>query len=194
MPISLGTFFNQKIPGQRLLKDGQIWKIALGIAKGLSCVHSRDIVHRNLKPGNILLDEQLNAKITGFGLSKSPAEACTKEERERGDARHRAPETFYEGYTFPRFSMDIFSLGMIVWEMMVEGGILPYDGEGNYAVIGSWVLAVARSSNTIKDYERIEANWNWPQPIVALIRECWKDELQRPLINPLVEFILGNSL
>ncbi len=76
------------------------WDIAIDVGKGLSYLHSQNIVHRDLKSLNVLLDDQYRAKITDFGLAKIKLETnstTTKTKQGMGTTRWRAPELFKRG-------------------------------------------------------------------------------------------------
>ena len=66
-----------KDQGKQLLSEEDARPIALHILKGIDYLHSRNIVHRDLKPDNILIDDNMNIKITDFGLSKELIEQST---------------------------------------------------------------------------------------------------------------------
>lgn len=62
---------------KQFLSEEDARPIALHILKGIDYLHSRNIVHRDLKPDNILIDDNMNIKITDFGLSKELIEQST---------------------------------------------------------------------------------------------------------------------
>ncbi|RLN04607.1 hypothetical protein C2845_PM13G00960 [Panicum miliaceum] len=93
------------------------YRLIKGICEGLHYLHENHMVHLDLKPGNILLDNNMVPKIADFGLSR-----CFNENQSRditskliGSVGYMAPE-FYNGQI--TFKLDIYSLGVIVMEML----------------------------------------------------------------------------
>ena len=92
-----------------------------GIASGMSYLHHNNIIHRDLKAENILIDQYMNPKISDFGLSKvvngiTQSLRIQSQAGVKGTFLYMAPETFGgENYSE---SGDVFSFGMIVYEMM----------------------------------------------------------------------------
>ena len=96
-------------------------------AEGLQCVHDAGLLHRDIKPGNILLTEDGHAKIGDFGLTKSEekGEALTSKGVAVGTVAYMAPELFQGGQASP--ITDCYALGVTLYELLV--GKRPYFGE-----------------------------------------------------------------
>ena len=100
--------------------------IAIQIAKALECAHRNNIIHRDVKPQNILVTESGLVKVTDFGIAKSSTSATiTNTTTIMGSAHYLSPEQA-KG-TFIDLRSDIYSLGIVLYEMVT--GILPFDGE-----------------------------------------------------------------
>ncbi|CAM2077280.1 MULTISPECIES: Stk1 family PASTA domain-containing Ser/Thr kinase [Clostridia] len=100
--------------------------IAIQIAKALECAHRNNIIHRDVKPQNILVTENGLVKVTDFGIAKSSTSATiTNTTTIMGSAHYLSPEQA-KG-TFIDLRSDIYSLGIVLYEMVT--GILPFDGE-----------------------------------------------------------------
>ena len=100
--------------------------IAIQIAKALECAHKNNIIHRDVKPQNILVTENGVVKVTDFGIAKSSTSATiTNTTTIMGSAHYLSPEQA-KG-TFIDLRSDIYSLGIVLYEMVT--GILPFDGE-----------------------------------------------------------------
>lgn len=99
--------------GQRSrLDDFRIWKVMLEISEGLHYMHSRGVMHLDMKPGNIFISFGGVLKIGDFGLAT--AWPCTEYLESEGDRRYMSPDLL-EGR--PGTPSDMFSLGMIIFEM-----------------------------------------------------------------------------
>jgi serine/threonine protein kinase len=91
--------------------------IALDIASALQLAHSQHIVHRDIKPGNIMVDRQGGvAKLTDFGVAKVPWASLTCEGNAMGSPGYMSPEQI-EGFSVDERS-DLFSLGVVLYEML----------------------------------------------------------------------------
>ena len=109
------------------------WRIALrmgmDIARGLYYLHSEDIIHRSLSPGNILLSSSGTAKLASLILAKALsgdlAETVTVGDELPGDIRYLAPEQVGSGDSVDRRT-DIFSLGTLLYALLV--GKTPFEG------------------------------------------------------------------
>jgi serine/threonine protein kinase len=96
----------------------------VGIIQGMIYVHSNDVVHGDLKPSNILLDDKYRIHICDFG--KSALDICGIETTEvLGTFAYKAPETFEECDTTTK--VDIFAFGLILYEILVGRSVFPKD-------------------------------------------------------------------
>ena len=106
-------------------------KIALQIAKALDCAHRNNIIHRDIKPQNILLTESGEVKVTDFGIAKSTdSQTITNTTSIIGSAHYLSPEQA-KG-TYIDFRTDIYSFGIVLYEMVT--GRLPFEGESPVTV------------------------------------------------------------
>ncbi|KAJ2963066.1 hypothetical protein NQZ79_g1885 [Umbelopsis isabellina] len=107
------------------LSEDRIWRIGYDIATGLRDIHRASLIHLDIKPANILLDDLGSLKIGDFGLSSAwPVQS--KGYSEEGDRRYMAPELLRDQFDKPA---DVFSLGLILLEMAANI-ILPENGQG----------------------------------------------------------------
>jgi serine/threonine protein kinase len=102
----------------------QISRIFTQIAEALSAAHQANVVHRDLKPGNILLDERGNAYLTDFGIAKNinANTSATRTGGIIGTPAYLAPEQIMEDAVTPQ--TDIYSLGIMLYELLT--GQLPF--------------------------------------------------------------------
>lgn len=106
-------------------------KIALQIAKALDCAHKNNIIHRDIKPQNILVTESGEVKVTDFGIAKSTdSQTITNTTSIIGSAHYLSPEQA-KG-TYIDFRSDIYSFGIVLYEMVT--GRLPFEGDSPVTV------------------------------------------------------------
>lgn len=115
-------------------KKGAIyWKeatdISMQICSALEHAHSKHIIHRDIKPQNIMINKDGVIKVTDFGIARAANNVTTTMEAV-GSAHYLSPEQARGGYTDQR--SDIYSLGVVMYELFT--GRLPFDGETPIAV------------------------------------------------------------
>jgi serine/threonine protein kinase len=125
-------------PLDRFLRRNGIikWQQALYIggqvAQALSCAHAAGIVHRDVKPGNMLLDSQGQVRLTDFGIANIQSEGDAFEEMGFvGTPHYMAPEQCGRGEVTPR--SDLFALGVILYQMI--SGTLPFEADSGVALM-----------------------------------------------------------
>jgi eukaryotic-like serine/threonine-protein kinase len=104
---------------------------AIEIARALGCAHAHHIVHRDVKPQNVLIDPEGSAKVTDFGIARTlDQEGLTADGRVLGTTDYVSPEQAL-GHDVNGQS-DIYSLGVVLYEMLV--GDVPFHGETQVSV------------------------------------------------------------
>lgn len=104
---------------------------AIEIARALGAAHARHIVHRDVKPQNVLIDEEGSAKVTDFGIARTLDEdGLTQDGRVLGTTDYVSPEQAL-GHPVSGQS-DLYSLGIVLFEMLT--GTVPFRGENQVAV------------------------------------------------------------
>jgi hypothetical protein len=104
---------------------------AIEIARALGCAHAHDIVHRDVKPQNVLIDPEGSAKVTDFGIARSLRDdGLTADGRVLGTTDYVSPEQAL-GHDVDGQS-DIYSLGVVLYEMLT--GEVPFHGENQISV------------------------------------------------------------
>ncbi|WP_138203301.1 Stk1 family PASTA domain-containing Ser/Thr kinase [Haloimpatiens lingqiaonensis] len=101
-------------------------EIAIGIAKALECAHKNNIIHRDIKPHNIMITEEGNVKVTDFGIARvSNFSTITNTAKIVGSAHYFSPEQARG--TIVDCRSDLYSLGILMYEMVT--GKVPYDAD-----------------------------------------------------------------
>ena len=100
--------------------------VAIQIAKALDCAHRNNIIHRDVKPQNILVTEDGIMKVTDFGIAKSAtSETITNTSTIMGSAHYLSPEQAKGSFIDCR--TDLYSLGVVLYEMVT--GTLPFQAD-----------------------------------------------------------------
>ena len=120
---------------QYMEKKGTLnWKetlhFGMQIGKALEHAHSRSIVHRDIKPHNVMVLKNGSVKVTDFGIARVMSKSNTLTKEALGSVHYISPEQAKGGWVDNR--SDIYSLGVVMYEMMT--GRPPYDGESPVAV------------------------------------------------------------
>jgi serine/threonine protein kinase/tetratricopeptide (TPR) repeat protein len=143
------------------LSPGQAIGIALQVCEGLEEAHKLGVVHRDLKPQNIMIDEDGNARIMDFGIARSlSGKGITGAGVMIGTPEYMSPEQV-EGKDTDQRS-DIYSLGVILYEMAT--GRVPFEGDTPFTI------GVKHKSEPPKDPR--ELNAQLPQDLSRLILRC----------------------
>ncbi len=117
--------YNNPVPWQQAVK------ISMGIADALSEAHKKHIIHRDIKPHNIMVTDDGNIKVTDFGIARVSSGATISVDGDvLGSVHYLSPEQARGGYVDER--SDIYSLGVVMYEMLT--GKVPFDGDTPVAV------------------------------------------------------------
>ncbi len=169
-------------------KLGWKWsiKVAMQIASALETAHRNNIIHRDIKPHNIIITEDGTAKVTDFGIAKAVSNSTiTAFGTTLGSVHYFSPEHARGGYTDAK--SDLYSLGVVLYEMVT--GRVPFDADTP--------VSVALKHMQEKPIEPITLNSSLPQSVNDIIMKAMQKEpnmryeTATEMINDL-EFALRN--
>ncbi|KAK4589473.1 hypothetical protein RGQ29_020159 [Quercus rubra] len=126
--------------------------ICVGIARGLAFLHEEStlkIVHRDIKTTNMLLDRDLNPKISDFGLAKLDEEENTHiSTRVAGTIGYMAPEYALWGYL--TYKADVYSFGVVALEIVAGKNNMKYRPNENFVCLLDWALVLQQRGNLLE--------------------------------------------
>jgi serine/threonine protein kinase/tetratricopeptide (TPR) repeat protein len=130
--------------------------ISIQIASGLECAHESGIVHRDIKPGNIMITNRGQVKIVDFGLAKLAGQSqLTQSGSTVGTAAYMSPEQISNGDVDHR--SDIFSLGILMYEMFT--GLHPFKSDYLHAIMYSLINEDPKAVRQIDETLPEELEW-----------------------------------
>ncbi|QDU26491.1 Serine/threonine-protein kinase PknL [Anatilimnocola aggregata] len=161
MQLISGETLEQKLAREKKLPPKEIVRIGMEAARGLAAAHALGLIHRDIKPGNILLEPPHDrVKLTDFGLARIAEDVkLTRTGFVSGTPLYMAPEQALGGEPDPR--SDLFSLGAIMYEMAT--GQTPFTG--------SSALAILKQITEVKHKPAREVNPEVPQWLSETIDE-----------------------
>ena len=126
-----GKTLKELIVEKEKIEPKEAVRISKQIASALVCAHKNNIIHRDIKPHNILVTKEGIVKVTDFGIAKaSNSSTITNSSKVMGSAHYFSPEQAKGSFVDSR--TDIYSLGVVMYEMLV--GKVPFDGESPVSV------------------------------------------------------------
>jgi eukaryotic-like serine/threonine-protein kinase len=138
------------------------------ILRAARFAHRRGVIHRDLKPHNVILDEEGRARVTDFGIARAGASDMTMTGSIMGTAQYLSPEQA-QGYSVSA-SSDIYSVGVILYELLT--GVVPFEGETAVAIAFKQVSATPRPPS--------ELNPALPASLDAVVLQALaKDPIER---------------
>lgn len=123
--ITLKTYIEKK--GQLSFKEAV--SIAIQVGRGIEAAHNKGIIHRDIKPQNIIISTEGKVKVTDFGIARA-ANSNTISSDVMGSVHYSSPEQARNGFVDGK--SDIYSLGIVMYEMVT--GRVPFDGDTTVAV------------------------------------------------------------
>ena len=151
-----------------LMTAEQYKDVACGVASGLKFMHSKGFCHRDVKPENVLVDDQLRVKLADFGLS-SPLPVAKEVVKAGVGTPHymppefcRADEESYDGKAH-----DVYAFGMLLWTC--------FRGQTLYPRLRPYQILHFVGQEGM----RPEVDQTWPRRLVLLMRQCWHERADK---------------
>ncbi|KAL3345095.1 hypothetical protein AABB24_024180, partial [Solanum stoloniferum] len=174
-------------------------KIILGIAKGLTYLHEVSklkIIHRDIKPTNILLDKELNAKITDFGYAKlNEGEHTHVITRIAGTTGYMAPEYAMRGYLTPK--ADVYSFGVVTLEIVSGRNSASYRPSDQTVYLLDLAYVLQEQGNLMDLVDpKLGTDYSWTEAnsILELAMMCTNPSpTLRPTMPEVVKVIEGKT-
>jgi len=135
-------------------------RVARQVCAGLAAVHELGVVHRDIKPGNVMIEHRGNAKLMDFGISLSGDALSESADQIVGTPDYLSPEQVSGGPLDAR--SDVFAMGVLLQQMFTGG--MPYSGDSGYALAAARLRRAPEPPSTF-----------WPEipgDLAEIIRRC----------------------
>ncbi len=185
--ITLKNFIERK--GKLEVKEAV--GIAIQIAMGMEAAHMNHIIHRDIKPQNIIISREGKVKVTDFGIAKA-TNSNTITSNAMGSVHYLSPEQARGGYSDEK--SDIYSLGVTLYEML--SGQLPFAGDNTVSVA---LLHIQGEATPLRELDP-----NIPLSVDRIVQKCMQKrperryltaselmtDLKRSISNPNGDFVV----
>ncbi|KAM7479484.1 hypothetical protein LguiA_027697 [Lonicera macranthoides] len=164
--MSGGSVYDYIHKQKGTFKLPSLLKIAIDVSKGMNYLHQQNIIHRDLKAANLLMDENEVVKVADFGVARVKAQSGVMT-AETGTYRWMAPEVIeHKPYDH---KADIFSFGVVLWELLT--GKLPYD----------YLTPLQAAVGVVQKGLRPSIPMHTHPNLTRLLERCWQqDPASRP--------------
>lgn len=159
MELVEGITLKKFIEKKGRLEINEAIGIGIQIAQGIEEAHKNHIIHRDIKPQNIIISKEGKVKVTDFGIAKA-ATSNTITSNAMGSVHYISPEQARGGYSDEK--SDIYSLGVTLYEMLL--GKVPFEGDSTVSVAFAHVHEEALSLH--------EADASVPRSLSRIVQKC----------------------
>lgn len=171
MELIEGITLKQYMEKKGVLNWKETLHFAIQIAKALEHAHSRGVVHRDIKPHNVMVLKNGAVKVADFGIARMMSEGNTLTKEALGSVHYISPEQAKGGRVDNR--SDIYSLGVVMYEMMA--GRPPYEGESPVSVAIQHINGGAVAPSTL--------NPNIPRGMEQIILRAMAHEIENRYVS-----------
>ncbi|KAF5786223.1 putative dual-specificity kinase TKL-Pl-4 family [Helianthus annuus] len=173
--MSGGSVYDYLHKQKGTFKLPTLLKISIDISKGMNYLHQNNIIHRDLKAANLLMDEHEVVKVADFGVARVKAQTGVMT-AETGTYRWMAPEVIeHKPYDH---KADVFSFGVVLWELLT--GKLPYE----------YLTPLQAAVGVVQKGLRPTIPKNTPPKLAELLEKCWQqDPSLRPDFTEIIEIL-----
>merc|ERR1712129_518669 len=161
--------------------------MSIDIARGMEYLHGKNMIHRDLKTHNLLLDEEYRVKVTDFGTAKHLSQIKNKAFTEVGTLGYVAPEVLDPPLNGYDSKVDVFSYAVILWEIATAYSQAVSAAESNNVLTSVSTLQYAKH---LRKGVRPNIPGDCPEGFAFLIRECWAYQpMKRPNFEQIVLYL-----
>ncbi|KAM1121961.1 hypothetical protein TB2_003459 [Malus domestica] len=171
--MSGGSVYDYLHKQKGVFKLPSLLKVAIDVSKGMTYLHQNNIIHRDLKAANLLMDENEVVKVADFGVARVNSHSGVMTS-ETGTYRWMAPEVIeHKPYDH---KADVFSFGLVLWELLT--GKLPYEH----------LTPLQAAVGVAQKGLRPTIPKNTPPKLAELLEKCWQqDPATRPDFSEIIE-------
>lgn len=189
--ITLKKYIERKVR----LSYKEAVSIAIQVSMGIEAAHNNHIIHRDIKPQNIIISREGKVKVTDFGIAKA-ATSNTITSNVMGSVHYTSPEQARGGYSDEK--SDIYSLGITLFEMLT--GRVPFNGETTVAIA---IKHIQEEMTSPKEFVP-----EIPGSVEAIVMKCCQKspdrryqnmaeviaDLKQSLISPDEDFVVARDM
>ncbi len=194
MELVEGITLKKYIEKKARLSYKEAVSIAIQVSMGIQAAHNNHIIHRDIKPQNIIISKDGKVKVTDFGIAKA-ATSNTITSNVMGSVHYTSPEQARGGYSDEK--SDIYSLGITMFEMLT--GRVPFNGETTVAIA---IKHIQEEMPSPKEYVP-----EIPSGVASIVLKCCQKspdrryqnmeeliaDLKQSLINPEEDFVVNHD-
>ena len=194
MELVEGITLKKYIEKKARLSYKEAVSIAIQVSMGIEAAHNNHIIHRDIKPQNIIISKEGKVKVTDFGIAKA-ATSNTITSNVMGSVHYTSPEQARGGYSDEK--SDIYSLGITMFEMLT--GRVPFNGETTVAIA---IKHIQEEMPSPKEFVP-----EIPSSVASIVLKCCQKspdrryqnmaeliaDLKQSLINPEEDFVVNKD-
>ncbi|GLT30285.1 hypothetical protein SLA2020_050920 [Shorea laevis] len=173
--MARGSIYDYLHKQRGVFKLPSLLKVAIDVSKGVNYLHQNNIIHRDLKTANLLMDENEVVKVADFGVARVQSQSGVMT-AETGTYRWMAPEVIeHKPYDH---KADVFSFGIALWELLT--GELPY----------AYLTPLQAAVGVVQKGLRPTIPKHTHPRLAELLERCWQqDPAQRPNFSEIIDII-----